>query len=173
MKSKPFASSRVLHLGIAFLLLVAPCLSSVGGAQTAPIQDTNAVVDLHPLRPPDTSSPRDTLRNFLTNVDKTAEAWRRGTMDNTTDRAWMSALLALDFSRTPDGDSWSVRSERALLLKEILDRIEVPRDKEIPGDAEVAKDGVTRWTIPNTRLTLVRTEHGPRAGDFVFSASSW
>lgn len=45
MKLKQFATDLVLHLGIASILTLAPCLSSAGGAQTAPSQNANVVVD--------------------------------------------------------------------------------------------------------------------------------
>ena len=153
-----------------FLILI---LSAPGaGLQDAPAQDTNVVFDPYRLRPPDTSSPRDTLRSFLTNVDKAIEAWRQDTQDDRSDRAWMSAIMTLDFSTTPDSDSWSDQTERLFLLKEILDRVEVPPDNKIPGDDEVAENDITRWTVPNTRITIERIDQGPRAGEFLFSAAT-
>ena len=80
--------------------------------------------------------------------------------------------MALDFSATPDSDSWSVRTERALLLMEILDRVEVPPESKIPGEAEVEKEDLTHWTLPNTKITIARVEHGPRTGEFLFSADT-
>ncbi|MGI9263753.1 MAG: hypothetical protein ACR2QU_02415, partial [Gammaproteobacteria bacterium] len=59
-----------------------------------------------------------------------------------------------------------------MLLKEILDRLELPPDDRIPGDAEVAAGDVTRWTIPDTTIRIERIEDGPRAGEFLFSADS-
>jgi len=101
-----------------------------------------------------------------------AAAWRRKVQDNTTERAWRNALMALDFSATPDSDSWSVRTERALLLMEILDRVELPPESKIPDDADVEKEGVNHWIIPNTKITIARVENGSRAGEFLFSAET-
>ena len=167
MKLKQFVMHRHLGLGIAFLLLGAPVVGLLASGQ-----ETNAVVDPYPLRPPDISSPRDTLRSFLANADKAIEAWRRNAQDNISDRAWMSALMALNFSTTPDSDSWSVQTERVLLLKEVLDRVEIPAESKIPGDDEVARDGIIRWHIPNTWIVIARVESGPRAGEFLFSAET-
>jgi len=167
MKPKHFVRSWLPKLGSVSFLILASCLGLRLVAQV-----TNVVPDPYPLRPPDTSSPSDTLRSFLENVKMAAEAWRRGTVNDATDRAWMSALMALDFSATPDSDSWSVRTERALMLMEILDRVEVPSEGKIPGDAEVENEHLTRWTIPNTKITIVRVENGPRAGEFLFSADT-
>jgi len=172
MRPKQFVANHLLNFGIFSVLLFAPYVSFAAAAETAPIQGANAVVDPFPLRPPDTSSPRDTLRSFLENVNMVAEAWRRGAVSNATDRAWMSALMALDFSATPDSDSWSVQTERALLLMEIIDRVEVPPESKIPGDADVEKEHLTQWTIPNTKITIARVENGPRAGEFLFTADT-
>jgi len=106
------------------------------------------------------------------NADMAIKAWRQDTLDKIADHAWMSAIMTFDFSTTPESDSWSVRTERLLMLKEILDRIKLPPDDKIPGKDEAAKGGVTRWTIPNTRIRIVRIESGPRAGEFLFSAAT-
>ncbi len=59
-----------------------------------------------------------------------------------------------------------------LFLKEILDRIELPPEDEIPGDGECADGTITQWTIPDTRITIQRIEDGPRAGEFLCSADT-
>ncbi len=142
-------------------------------AAVALAQDTEADFEPYPLRPADTSSPRDTLRSFLTNGQRVVEGWRRGESWTVTRyRAQVRAFQTLDFSTTPDGSSWSVRALRAVLLKEILDRIPLPPDDEIPGDAEVADGAITTWTIPDTKITIRRIEHGPRAGEFLFSTDT-
>ena len=157
-------------MSLLSLILVLP--APAAGAKDAPKKEPKAVFDPYPLRPPDTSSPRDTLRSFLTNADMASKAWREDTQDKKIDHAWMSAIMTLDFSTTPESDSWSTRTERLLLLKEILDRIEVPPYEKIPGDDEAAKGGLTRWTLPNTQITIARIESGPRAGEFLFSAAT-
>jgi MscS family membrane protein len=58
------------------------------------------------------------------------------------------------------------------MLKEVLDRTEVPPDNEIADDTEVSDGSVTRWTIPDTRITIARIEDGPRAGEFLFSSDT-
>ncbi|UCD36301.1 MAG: mechanosensitive ion channel [Nitrospiraceae bacterium] len=99
------------------------------------------------------------------------DRWRRNIVDDWSERAYISAVITLDFSAISDKDSWSLQNEYVLLLKEILDRIELPPYNEIPGDDEVAR-GVTEWTIPNTRITIAQVKHGPRAGEFLFSAGT-
>jgi MscS family membrane protein len=56
------------------------------------------------------------------------------------------------------------------LLREVLDRVELPQYEDIPGDAEVsAMSGPDRWVIPNTKIEIVKLEDGPRAGQYLFS----
>ncbi len=84
----------------------------------------------HPLRPPDTSSPRDTLRSFLTNIEQALQ-FREQALQSLDlrppakegFRARKRAIETLDLDSTPHGDSPSVQEDRVLLLKEILDLI--------------------------------------------------
>jgi MscS family membrane protein len=81
-------------------------------------------------------------------------------------------MLCLDLSEFPLATREAIGTEKALLLKEILDRIEIPSFEEVPDAALVAEKGLTVWTIPNTELTMVRVEEGPRSGAFLFSAQT-
>ncbi len=65
-------------------------------------QDPSADLDPDPLKPPDTSSPRDTLRGFLTNASKFVADWDPGTpLNPAAYKAFRHTLEALDFSATP------------------------------------------------------------------------
>ncbi len=142
-------------------------------AAPAGAQDPEADQDPDLLQGADTSSPRDTLRGFLTNANQMVADWRPGEgLDPAPYNAFRRALEALDFSATPYSDSWTVRAQRLLLLKEILDRVELPPDEEIPGVREVDDGDITQWSIPGTRLKIVRIEEGLRAGEFLFSADT-
>ncbi len=149
-----------------FLVSLVLCLH-VASAST-----TSEDVDPHPLRQADTASPRDTLRSFLTNVDVVITDSKQGIYNWRTTRAYLRAIATLDLSTTPHSDSHEIRTGRVLMLKEILDRIELPPDDEIPGAAEVAAGTVTQWTIPNTSIAISRIEDGLRAGMFLFSADT-
>ena len=128
--------------------------------------------NLDPLRPADTSSPRDTLNSFLTGSNLYIEDFRRKAANEKTFRAYRRASQTLDFSTTPGGDTWFVRSQRMALLQELLARIELPPANEIPSDDEVADGAITPWTFPNTGITIEKIEQGPRAGQFLFSAET-
>ncbi len=126
--------------------------------------------DPYPLRPADTSSPRDTLRSFLRYTNEIIQDWRSGNVSASTGLAYRRAVETLDLSTTPYSDSWEQQGLNVLRLKEILDRVEVPPYDEIPGDDAVADGTVAAWTIPNTRIRIARVEVGPRAGAFLFAA---
>jgi MscS family membrane protein len=165
-KRRMARSSRAL-VQITFSLLLA-LAAPMSGAEL--YVDTEP--DPNPLRPADTSSPRDTLRSFLENANEAVDAWRRDELDAKSTRAYLRAMETLDLGSTPHSDTWWIRTERLLLLKELLDRIELPPESAIPGDSEVADGAVLQWTIPDTRITIARIGEGPRAGEFLFSAGT-
>jgi MscS family membrane protein len=127
--------------------------------------------NVHPLKPADTSSPRDTLLGFIADVDQLFAEWKdAGAIESASAyQVYSRALSALDFSTTPDSSSRYVREERMFMLREILNRLDIPPDNEIPGDEEVSEGGVIEWTVPNTSIIIQRVEHGPREHEFLFS----
>lgn len=173
--------------------------------------------DPYPLRPADTSSPRDTLRSFMLNFTQAVEAWDRDRPREMILRPAYRAADTLDFSEIPVVGRESAVLLNMAMLREILDRVELPSYSEIPGDRAVAGETaaapqtpaagepsaapdtppaedeavwtetdaaaakaaasakaaaeapVSRWTIPNTKIEIVKMEEGPRAGQFLFS----
>jgi len=126
------------------------------------------------LKPADTSSPRDTLRSFLTDINIVIDEWRRNEAidDQVGYRAYERALSTLDFSMTRDSDSRLVMNRRMLMLNEIFARIALPPDREIPGDEDVSHSALKQWAIPDTDITIKRIGTGPRSGEFLFSAGT-
>ncbi|MDJ0807811.1 MAG: mechanosensitive ion channel [Gammaproteobacteria bacterium] len=164
-------SITTYHRALVFISLLLLALLMPAPALFA--QDTVSDFEPYPLRPADTSSPRDTLHSFRSNVKRVFDGWRQGEPWTVTRyRAQVRALQTLDFSTTPDGNSWSVRALRAVHLQEILNRIPLPPDDQIPGDADLEDGAIKSWTIPNTRITIRRIEDGPRAGEFLFSTDT-
>lgn len=157
-------TSRVLALvSLACLILLQPVTVALG-------KDSKS--DPDPLRPADTSSPRDTLNSFLADSGRAINDFRNKSVDEKTYRAFLRASRTLDFSATPEGDSWSVRNRSIALLQELLARIELPPPEAIPGKREVADGTITQWTIPKTAITIAKITQGPRAGQFLFSADT-
>ncbi len=94
--------------------------------------------DPYPLRPADTSSPRDTLHSFLTNANQAIQLWRSGAPLELIAKRRNRSVQTLDFSQVVDNHLMVTKTRHVLLLKEILDRIPLPPDDQIPGDQEVA-----------------------------------
>jgi MscS family membrane protein len=129
--------------------------------------------DPQPLHPPSTSSPRDTLRGFLGAVDQLVVKKRAsGAFDEDSYRLLRRAADLLDFSATPHGDNWAERILRVALLHEVLGRISLPPETEVPDKQAVADGMLTDWQIPGTSIHIERVESGPRAGEFLFSAET-
>jgi len=146
------------------------CVMVLLSAHAAFGKESRADSDL--LRPADTSSPRDTLSGFVADCKLAIEDFRANRTDKRSFRALLRASQALDFSSTPEGDSWFVRTRRIALLQELLARVALPPPAQIPGDSEVADGTITQWTVPNTAITIARIAEGPRAGQFLFSADT-
>lgn len=128
----------------------------------------------NPLKPAGTSSPRDTIQSFIADKKLVLAEWKehQKIVSPACYQAYVRVLSALDFRTTPDGNSGLIRSRRSLMLWEILSRIALPHESEIPGDDEVAHNNLSQWTIPGTRITIQRVGSGPRSGEFLFSAGT-
>ena len=121
----------------------------------------------HPLEPPDRSSPRATMNTLRDSID---EAWTLYTAKDPSVRdVFARARGCLDLSDVPPLVVHEISAQNALVLKEVLDRIELPPMTDIPDAAEVATLGLRRWTIPHTEITLVQKDDGDRAGEWLFS----
>lgn len=134
-------------------------------------QDAEGDFDPYPLRPADTSSPRDTLRSFNASINEAMQAWQAGHSGEAVLRPGRRALETFDFSQVPERGRLAKEIATALLLKEILDRVELPSDDEIPGDEDLAGDekALSRWTVPDTNIVIGKVEEGPHAGEFLFT----
>lgn len=149
--------------------------------------NTTIAAELKPLRAADTSSPRATLQSFMTIVDESY----RGVTDvirsyAASERLYLStderrqqldslhnaskAIRCLDLSGIPDALQQLVSVERALQLKEILDRIEVPTFENIPDRIVMVEGSIKRWRLPDTEIDFVLIEEGPRAGEYLIDA---
>ena len=166
-------SLQLVLLGLALLLL-----------QTSL---TAAPLVKRPLAPPDTSSPQATLRTFVENVNRghrilmaayDQHLKEPGMFHSTSvsEQAKQALIFfrragrTLNLSKIPSRLKKDARIEGIIMLKEILDRIEVPPYTEIPDAEAVATDeNLSGWTLPDTEIHIVKVEEGPRAGEFLFS----
>ena len=126
--------------------------------------------DPNPLRPPDTSSPKATLDEFLAEL---RTAYRLAQEDQGTAAPALDALdrakRCLDLQGVPADLADDVATESALLLKEVLDRIALPPDADRPDAHAMQREGVTRWVIPGTEIRIAQVDKGSRQGEYLFS----
>lgn len=129
----------------------------------------------HPLKPADTSSPRATLKSFIDNMNDLYRLLKKKGEKDDSNRATIfkrRAIHCLDLSKIDPALLKDLGEKRAVLLTEILDRIELPPLETIPDADQVKNAKLTRWRIPDTEITLVQMKEGPRQGDFLFSSDS-
>ncbi|MCZ6577150.1 MAG: mechanosensitive ion channel, partial [Gammaproteobacteria bacterium] len=162
------ARGRVGAAWVVALSLVLPALTPAAGAEG------------FPLEPPDTSSPRATLKTFIENVN---EMYRIYQDDGVTEanRAQFATLSAralgtLDLSELPPTQLKTGSREVAALIKEVLDRIELPPYEAIPDAAAMQalqeSGAPPRWRVPHTEITIARVGQGPRQGEYLFTAKT-
>ncbi len=128
-----------------------------------------------PLEPSNTDSPRETLTSFIA-----ASNELNGLIKSQGSSADFATFLpaaermrdCLDLSGLSPELRDSLGLESAVYLKEVLDRIALPSDEEIPG-ADPAEDSLnSRWRIPGTRLIIARVLEGPQTGSYLFSVET-
>jgi MscS family membrane protein len=170
------------------VLLLAICAT---GLSTSSAQDTGSAKEeetvsklevdqtlISPLALPDTSSPRATLKSFYDNF----EASFRLYYDNlTTELPRRDSHTAIRMFRTLDTSSLAPAqarrraAEAALLLNEVMSRVDLPPYEEIP-DAEamqaLAPEGPRVWRVPRTDIQIVQIQEGARTGEYLFSADT-
>ena len=138
--------------------------------------------DLHPLKPLERSTPRAALSSFLQSGDAMGEFLAREYLPSPSSEGYGvivsrtgAILQGLDLSELPPAARTKSGRAAALHLYEVLSRIPLPPEGEIPGAqpaADPAAKEPQRWVIPNTEIALVRQATGARGGEFLFSADT-
>ncbi|MFQ5937387.1 MAG: hypothetical protein ACE5LB_13370, partial [Acidiferrobacterales bacterium] len=168
--SDVIAQARVILAGALVLSLLLPA-SSLAEEEKPKV---------FPLEPANTSSPRAALKTFIDNINATYRIYRTEGMNLKTlprmRHLGRRTLRTLDLSQVAPTQVTSVGFQAAAAIKEVLDRIELPPEKEIP-DAEamraLAEAGEPlRWRIPHTAITIARMEKGARHGEYLFTAGT-
>jgi len=142
-------------------------------------QEAGATDVTRPLAPLDTQSPKTTHTGFLATMDEALRVTRDDILNAWTsdkrirtrvNELYAKASRTFDVSQVPPEAQSEVSSDAALHLYEVLARIALPPEHEIPGaDAFAESKKNARWTIPDTEITLARVDEGERAGEFLFS----
>lgn len=166
----------------AALSFVFVCLHLAAGS--APVRAAPSL-----LEPPDTSSPRATLKSFLEEIDAAFSSFEAAlSFYRTSNRLYFNddekrllranqasaarAIECLDLSKAPDALRNLLSHEEAIFLLEILHRIPLPALDSVPDREAMIKSGEKRWRIPKTRIEIALIETGPRAGEYLFSADT-
>lgn len=152
VKTRSSKSHPLGLLLVGLLLLTAIASSTLAG-------------EVHPLAPPDRSSPGAVLYSFIDNMNVVQRAFVTGDREGKLAPAFKRAIDTLDLSDVAPTLHFDVGGFSSLLLKEILDRLELPKRGAMPeGD-----EALEHWTIPETEITIVRINEGELADQYVFS----
>jgi MscS family membrane protein len=82
------------------------------------------------------------------------------------------AVKTLDLSDIPPILRDTMAPERAIQLKEILDRIEVPAFESIPDQEAMSRNSAKRWRLPGTEIDIALVENGPRMGEYLVTTET-
>lgn len=152
-------------------------------AETYDMEPTKTEAEF-PLSPADNSSPRDTISSFIRACNRVYDFIQEmGPGREPEEKQQVLAdvdriMRCMDLSETAEYLRDSVGRESAVCLKEVLDRVDLPPEWEIPGDDDVqesTKSGgepLMHWRVPQTDIVLTRITEGPRKGEYLFSADT-
>lgn len=158
-------SAAACTAGALVLLAASPPLLAAG-------PETTTVAAGDPLSPPDTSSPRATLRSFLENFEAAYRPFFEED-EEPVDAAVFRVLRTLDSSELPAAQRERLALEAAFQLYEVLARVELPPYENIPDAEEMDSlddQARRRWRVVGTEIEIVQIGEGPRVGEFLFSA---
>ena len=157
---------------------------------------SQAVSFENPLETTNRSSPQAVLMNFMENMNSSYTLLMNANERNLeipgyfiadevkaevqkAEFLFEKATYCMDLSKFPPSLQKDLGFGRAIMLKEILDRIDLPPFEEIPDYEDVERDLETKnfpklnsWKIPNTEIILVKTEEGILQGEYMFSAET-
>lgn len=129
--------------------------------------------EIHPLEPADTSSPQATYRYFHEQMNRAYDAHLKSSYhDTAVESSVQKAMKCLDLAEVAKADREITGIEKALLLKEVIDRISTPPFSEIPDAAQVNNNKIDFYDLPHTAIRIVRKPEGPRKGEFLFSSET-
>jgi len=130
-------------------------------------------LQLSPLEPPNTSSPRATLESFLYYSNAFAQTFN--TQDQNSPEAKETlerAIGCLDLTGVAPNAAHDVGVESVLRLREIFDRIPLPESRDVPDNSDPQKQAVVKWTLPQTEITIAKVTTGQRSDSFLFTPAT-
>ena len=158
-----------INRSLGCLILVNVLVASFAGSSMA-----DEIVE-HPLEPLRFATPRATLSGFLSAMEE-AYAQAEAGNEPATEAALARAVRTLGMRRTLVDISEDEGIEAALMLKEVLDRIDLPPLDDVPGPEDTSslvstsQDALpASYALPHTEIRLVLVVDGIRAGEYLFS----
>ncbi|MGY5452576.1 mechanosensitive ion channel family protein [Agarivorans sp. MS3-6] len=147
---------------ILFFALIGLSFSAMATEQQNPTQ-----------RSIDLSSPQQTVDSFLNSSKQVISAWRTEQFNSLEGQlAFYQASKTLDLSSTANRNRNVVVMEKIVLLREILNRLELNESTKFT-PLPVDEGGLnSRWRIGGTDLVIEKQLEGVRAGQYLFSALS-
>ena len=127
-------------------------------------------LNIFPLEPPDTSSPRATLESFFYYSNAFTKSMRTpGEKSEESQEALKKAIQCFDLSAIPPRTADDVGLEAMLQLREILDRIPLPDSIDIPDANDVKRLNVVKWRIPHTEIVIGNVATDRQIDNFLFT----
>ena len=121
-----------------------------------------------PLAPPDTTSPRASLRTFLDEMNTAVVRYQAGQNEEAKKHAGR-AIRCFNLGVEPPAIRHVLGFYSALYLKETLDRIEIPPLEQVP-DAKASEiEKSSLWTIPGTEITIAAVKDASGVERFLFT----
>jgi MscS family membrane protein len=134
---------------------------------------------VHPLKPPDRSSPHAMLKTFLDSGDAIGAFLAQDYLPSPSREEFFHLVSlappmtqCLDLSEVPPAARRKTGRASATALYETLSRIQLPPLGEIPDAdqwSQTAGTNATSWVVPNTEIVLERVPSGLHKGEFQFS----
>ena len=103
---------------------------------------------------------------------QSAVDWSDASAEDQLEDLTAKAGRLLDLSGIPPARRDDVLRVSVVQLQEVLDRVDLPAYADIPDAGQAAEAGLTRWTIPNTEITIARVEEGDREGQWLFNPAT-
>ena len=125
-----------------------------------------------------TGSPRQTLQSWLDHTRRAELLTKRAIEEQSHANLFRASynsrrLLAhLDLSQTPTAVRNEVGFRATYALHDILLRVALPPMVEVPDWDPYDESAPGRWRLPGTPIIIARMEEGPRAGEFLISATT-
>ena len=127
-------------------------------------------LNIFPLEPPDTSSPRATLESFLYYSNAFTSSMRTpGEKSEASQEALKRAMQCLDLSTIAPRTAGDIGLEAVLQLREIFDRIPLPNSSDIPDNNDIKKHNIVKWRIPHTEIVIGNVATGHQIDNFLFT----